>query len=197
MIALCSLLLAGCGVPFVGNLTPEQAAAQMHRSPDGKPQPVTTLGQRALPSGNRVVIYRSKEATPPDGKVMDWLGYAEVERSGLGWQPRSGGAQTVDAAPVGTFVQYGTGSNGGEPNSPVFVYGERLVPEVLAVEATFDNGQTVRDGTADGIFVLATTNAHTLCEIRVLGENDTILRTISDQQPVAFAANGPLPSRCQ
>ncbi len=36
----------------------------------------------------------------------------------------------------------------------MFVYGERLVPDVVTVEATFDNGQTVRDAAADGVFLL-------------------------------------------
>jgi hypothetical protein len=54
----------------------------------------------------------------------------------------------------------------------------------------------VRNTATDGVFVLTTTNANTLCEVRVLGENDTVLRTIADQQPVVFGPNGPLPNRC-
>ncbi len=89
------------------------------------------------------------------------------------------------------------GPTDGDPNPPVFVYGERLVPDVLAVEATFDNGETVRDDATDGIFVVATTGANAVCELRVLGAQDAVLRTITDDQPLAYGPHGPLPHRCQ
>ncbi len=79
----------------------------------------------------------------------------------------------------------------------MFVYGERLVPDVLAVEATFDNGETVRDDATDGIFVVATTGANAVCELRVLGAQDTVLRTITDDQALAYGPHGSLPHRCQ
>jgi hypothetical protein len=75
----------------------------------------------------------------------------------------------------------------------MFVYGERLVP---AVEATFGNGQTVRDAAADGVFLLATTNAQTVCELRVLGAHDAVLRTITEPLPFRSGPPGPLPPTC-
>ncbi len=137
-----------------------------------------------------------------DGNVIALLGYAEVARGGAGWHARARGAQDENDGPTDPLIAFGRASKDGggtdsDPNSPVFVYGERLVPEVLAVEATFDNGETVRDEAADGIFMLATTGTHAVCELRVLGAQDAVLRTITDDQPLAYGPHGPLPHRCQ
>ena len=72
----------------------------------------------------------------------------------------------------------------------------RVVPDVLAVEATFDNGATVCDDAGDGVFVVATTAAHAVCELRVRGAHDTVLRTITEDQLLAYGPHGPLPHRC-
>ena len=202
LVALCALLLAGCGgLPLVGGLTPEHAARHGVVKPDGQPLPLTILGQRILTNGSLVVVYHFERPTP-QGNVIQVLGYKEVVRGGAGWHSREAGAQDESNGPTDPMIAFGRaskdgGATDGDPNKPVFVYGERLVPDVRAVEATFDNGETVRDDAGDGVFVVATTGAHAVCELRVLGEQDAVLRTITDDQPLAYGPQGPLPHRCQ
>jgi hypothetical protein len=202
LFPLCALLLVGCGgLPANGGLTLEQVARQGVVRPDGQPLPLTILGQRALPNGSQVVVYHFERPTL-DGDVIELLGYREVARWGPGWQAREAGAQDENKGPTDPLIAFGRASNDGgatdgDPHKPVFVYGERLVPEVLAVEATFDNGETVRDDAGDGVFVLATTGANAVCELRVLGEHDAVLRTITEDQALAYGPTGPLPHRCQ
>jgi hypothetical protein len=201
LFALCAVLLAGCGgLPLVG-LTPEQAARQGVVKPDGQPLPLMMLGQRALPNGSLVIVYQFERATL-EGGVIQMLGYKEVARGGAGWQSREAGAQDESTGPTDPMITFGRaskdgGPTDGDPNKPVFVYGARVVPDVLAVEATFDNGETVRDDATDGIFVVATTGANAVCELRVLSEHDAVLRTITEDQPLAYGPTGPLPHRCQ
>ena len=72
-------------------------------------------------------------------------------------------------------MSFGGGSSGTQ--SHAILYGETLAPEVVAVEATFDNGQTLRDSAADGVFVVYSDNANAVCSMRILGANDAVLRT--------------------
>ena len=73
LLVLCVLLLSGCGVPFVGSLTPEQAAQQGVVGIGGKPASIDIAGKRQLPNGNIAVLYRSNTTTP-DGQPIKFLG---------------------------------------------------------------------------------------------------------------------------
>lgn len=56
------------------------------------------------------------------------------------------------------------------------VYGRILSPEVAAVEATFNTGETLRDEGNGGMFALTSFRAAEICEFRVLGANDQVLQ---------------------
>ena len=80
--------------------------------------------------------------------------------------------------PAGDFVSYQDDLVSNNDKFPV-VWGETLAPEVLAVEARFSDGETMRDDVANGVFTFANTTAFGVCELRVLGEADKELRKIT------------------
>ena len=178
MFALCVVLLAGCNLPAVGALSPEQAAQQMARGPGGKPDPTQMLGRRTLANGTVIVLHHSTH-TNPDGQQANMLGYTVVERAGLNWQPDTSGALGGTPPPASDFVSYDNGlANDSQGDFPI-MWGETLAPEVVAVEARFSNGEIARDDVANGVFAFASTDAFSVCELRVLGEADKELRKIT------------------
>jgi hypothetical protein len=56
------------------------------------------------------------------------------------------------------------------------VYGRILSPEVAAVEATFDNGETLRDEGNGRMFALTSFRAAEIWEFKVLDANDQVLQ---------------------
>jgi hypothetical protein len=53
--------------------------------------------------------------------------------------------------------------------------GRTLTPEIVAVEATFDAGQTVRDRVDKGVFALAAEDAFNVCEMRLLDTKGSVI----------------------
>lgn len=177
LLVLCVLLLSGCGVPFVGTWTPEQAAQQAAVGIGGKPATIDIAGKRQLSNGKIAVLYRSNTTTP-DGQPIKVFGHTIVERAGLGWTSNGGSAGGgPDLPPASQLVNMSFGGGSSGTQSHAILYGETLTPDVVAVEATFDNGQTLRDSATDGVFVVYSDNANAVCSMRVLGANDAVLRT--------------------
>lgn len=109
--------------------------------------------QACEPYDQMIVLYRPNPAEP-DGQPMKLFGYSMVKRQGLGqhWWRCGGGS---DVPPASSFVDFGSGSSSDGRTSEAILYRQTLAPEVIAVEATFDNGQTLRDRAADGVFAIA------------------------------------------
>jgi hypothetical protein len=86
-----------------GTWTLKQAAQQMAPSTD-----FHMLGACQLPSGKTIVLYHVVSDNMSGKPPMTMFGYVEIKRSGLEWQPRSGGAQGIGDGPppAGTFVIY-------------------------------------------------------------------------------------------
>ncbi len=115
------------------------------------------------------------------------FGHKVMRRNGNTWQVSSTGSYGVETASVPSeqFVTYGisrsqnqsafTRASVNEEHYAI-LYGQVLQPKVLAVEATFDNGKTLRDETHNGSFVLISAGATGVCELRVLGLDNQILR---------------------
>jgi len=198
LVVLCSVVLAGCGVPFVGAMTPEQAALRNGAMlVDGQQLQPQIAGKRQLPNGHIIVLYRA-DMVEADGQATYLFGYSLVQRQGVGWGSGSGGAGGGPKPTVDQLVNLGSGSSMDGRTTYALVYGETLTPDVVAVEATFDNGQTLRDSAADGVFVVYSANANAVCSTRILGANDVVLRT-DDLRPPPDApkheAFGP-PNNC-
>lgn len=60
------------------------------------------------------------------------------------------------------------------------VYGRVIDAGVKYVEAAFDNGATLRDDTAGGIFALVAVGATSVCEIRLLDATRQVLNHLTE-----------------
>ncbi len=177
--AFLLLTLAGCGA-LLGAPTPEQAVRESEtRIHPEIAASLQILGRRSWARGV-VVLYSYVQPARDEMPAMQMFGHSLVERTALGtWQTHGGGAGGSSAPPPKEdWVDFGRGSGSNDQNSYSLIFGRTLSPEVKAVEASFDDGQTLRDTTLDGFFVLITPKLVQACEMRVLGADDQVLRRI-------------------
>ncbi|MCZ7571755.1 MAG: hypothetical protein M5U01_24655 [Ardenticatenaceae bacterium] len=175
-LALLALTTLGCG-RFLGPLlapgaaTPEEA---VRRTVNASPEIAATFrvwGRRQSPHGV-VVLYTTRRPAEDQTAPMEMFQYSLVEWKWGGWWPVSGGGfGSSEPASPEVLVDYGT-SRG----NLTIIFGRVLAPEVSAVEATFDNDQTLRDDAADNVFALIAPAGTAPCELRVLGAEEQVLR---------------------
>lgn len=155
-----------------------------------------------------VIVLYSAMCPTNDGKASTQrvFGHQVVKRDGMGWQVSSGGSFGMGNSPKMTepkmtepktaeqLIDYGISrSKPEESDRYLILYGQILNSKVAAVEATFNNGQVLRDSGRDGAFALVAPNATEICELRVLGTNNQILRKDELVKPKPNSPN--LPSR--
>lgn len=115
------------------------------------------------------------------------FGHKVVKRNGTTWQVSGSDSYGTESksAPSEQLVEYGISrsSNQRSANIPSYheepytiLYGRVLKPNVVAVEVTFNNGKTMRDGSSNGVFALLSDGATGICELRILGADNQILR---------------------
>ncbi len=182
------LLSGGCGVS-PGSMTPEDAVRQETLSHVPNLAAFKVLGTRASERGT-VVIY-TYIMSGPNQEPTPMIGFRLVNRTLWGsWEVTAGSAGNSSEPPSSeNMISYATsGIHGGQFGGDLsIVYGRVLWDQVRAVDATFDNGQTIRDEAADGAFALFTPSRAVACELRVLGAEGKVLRTID-------LARGQIPS---
>jgi hypothetical protein len=149
-------------------------------------------------SARKIVVYRvncrSENIIPIKNRNL--LGHQVVVRKGISWQA-AGSGDHLEVLPQlpGELVQYGIGYNkknaGGDRHA--VIYGEILTPKVAAVEATFDNGKTLRDEGKDGILTMALPDAVEVREVRVLGADSQVLQRDSTSPPTVYVDKLLLP----
>jgi hypothetical protein len=106
------------------------------------------------------------------------VGHQVVRRDGMNWQVSSSGSFGNDVTPrKEQLIDYRT-SKSAKPDGDryMLLYGQVLSPKVTAVEATFNNGQILRDQSVDGVFALVAPEATGVCQVRVLGTDNQILQ---------------------
>jgi hypothetical protein len=150
-----------------------------------------------------VIVLYSAMCPTKDGKASTQrvFGHQVMKRDGMGWQVSSGDSFGMENSPKATdqktaeqLIDYGVGrSRPEESDRYLILYGQILNPKVTAVEATFNNGQVLRDSGSDGAFALAASDATGICELRILGTDNQILRKDELAKPKPDATN--LPSR--
>jgi hypothetical protein len=189
VIVLLALLLSGCAGESKVAPTPEEAVRQHILTAIGsQAEPAKTvqiLGQRQFADGMLVV---SRYGLPganqgaadailsADLAVRQEQGWV-VSLTGGGWEMSGGG--TGDSAPGQwgeQWLSYRLGSTNRPTGREAFFYGQTLAPQVAAVEATFSNGQTLRDHSTDGVFALRSEGANAPCRVRVLNANGELLQ---------------------
>ena len=151
---MLGLVIASCS-PTAIQITPEQAVRQAvaGNAQAGGANNFQVLGKRSWRDGV-VVLYTTNDPWNP---AQDTIGYMFVEQQRGSWQVRasSRGHSAVPAS-VNRRVDYGAGIGFAQVDPFFIVYGRTLAPDVAAVEATFSDGQIVRDTTHDTVFALVT-----------------------------------------
>lgn len=165
--------------------TPEQAMRQQQWtecSPDFA-DCVEPLGTCMAEPGHAVVVYRVLRAI--EGGKPQVFGIRNVKRKGLDWQV-TGGVSTRQLPPSPKhLIEYQYLSDGTRSSFCPMIYGRVLTSaKVTAVEATFNNGQTLRYKTTDGVFALISSkDADSAHYLRVLGVDGQVLEDVDLSQP--------------
>ena len=139
-----------------------------------------------------VVLY---SAVCPSGDIRNAtekiFGHKLLKRNGLGWQV-SGSDSYISLNPSSQvkpkkLLEYDISKRSEAPkdkaqasadplkNDYTVVYGRILEPKVAIVEATFNNGQILRDRVYNNAFSLVASGATGVCELRVFGSDNQIL----------------------
>ncbi len=148
-----------------------------------------------------VIVLYSAMCPTNDGKASTQrvFGHQVMKRDGMGWQVSSGDSFGTEDRPKKTdqktaeqLIDYGVSrSKPEESDRYLILYGQILNPKVGAVEATFNNGQVLRDSGSDGAFALVAPDATGICELRILGTDNQILRKDELAKPKPDPMNLP------
>ncbi|MDX2240498.1 MAG: hypothetical protein NW224_07435 [Leptolyngbyaceae cyanobacterium bins.302] len=188
-LTVCVGLAAlGSGYALLEN-TPDQVIHQNVSCPNtgsANVQEFQVLGTYRWAKGV-IVLYSALCTTQhPKGGMQRVFGHQVVKREGMNWQISSSDSYSVKRNPHSPekLIEYGI-SQAVEKSGDRYtiLYGQFLTPKVGTVEATFDNGQVIRaDGKGKG-FALISAGAANVCELRVLGPDDQLLRREDLSQP--------------
>ncbi len=132
------------------------------------------------------VVYRAQ--CPPSARYPkgdEFASFALVRWSWLSWRDigaNFGHRYTQDEFRhrAGDVASYTIGSgNDLAVGQYALVTGRLLTQrEVVAVEASFDNGETIREQVNGSVYLLFSPASTTACELRVLGANRVLQRTV-------------------
>ncbi len=148
-----------------------------------------------------VIVLYSAICPTKDGKTPTQrvFGHQVMKRDGMGWQVSSGdsfgmdnSAKSTDTKTAEQLIDYGVSRSQVEGSDRYLIlYGQILNPKVAAVEVTFNNGQVLRDKGVDGAFALVSPGATGICELRILGTDNQILRKDELAKPKPDSINLP------
>ncbi len=146
------------------------------------------------------------------------FGHQVVKRDGMNWQVSSSASYGMNSNTQASekLIEYGTSkfkevsdthagpgkTESGKTERYTILYGQILTPKVTAVEVTFDNGRVMRDEGLEGAFALVSPGSAGVCELRILGADNQILRkeylSAPDplDQPKRLVSDRPNTSSC-
>jgi hypothetical protein len=188
-VGLLALTTSSCALSSLLTIMPQRVVDQTVNCPTGgkaKAERFKVLSTQAWSQGVIVLYSAFCPADNAKTPMLQIFGHKVVKRNGMAWQVSSSGSYGTEkeAAPSSQLVEYGISRSSNQPKSRSFpheepytiLYGRVLKPKVVAVEATFDNGKTVRDENSNGVFALFSAGATGICELRILGADNQILR---------------------
>jgi hypothetical protein len=163
-----------------GSDTPTKVVYQFASCPTGhnqKAESVQVLGTHRWARG--VVVLYSALCSSGDRKttLKRIVGHEMIERQGRQWHVSGGDSYRVERSSREKLIDYRLGiSQGVGGDRYAILYGQFLSPKVKTVEATFNNGEILRHQGDAEAFVMVAPGATTICELRILGEDNKILR---------------------
>lgn len=190
IIGVLALIATGCTLSSYAivllSTVPKEIINQAIPCPTDRPIPAKNLQVLSTHRWSKGIVLLYSGVCPGENhsrSVRRVLGYKAVKRAGMNWQVR--GSESFDLetpSPSASkasqaLIDYEI-SKSLRPKDDRYtiLYGQALSPKVVAVEATFDNGQTVRDQSGDGVFALVASGATGVCQLRVLGADNQILQ---------------------
>ncbi len=204
-LAVLASMLTGCGPLRIisallpGPTSPTQAAWQA-TSGGSIAGSFKIWGTRLWPGG-AVVLYTRRQPGTVSASPIQWFGDVMVRQDGSHWRPANSSEGGTTATPVG-LVDYGSGSGNSDTTGPYsMVYGRVLTAGkragVATVDAVFANGQKLHDQASNGIFVLITPHATTVCRFQVRDTHGHVLQRY-DLADSIVPGKGPVgPSGCR
>jgi len=137
-----------------------------------------------------IVLYSALCAENAKGKLQRVFGHQVVKREGMNWQVSSSDSYSISNPKQASerLIEYGVSQakeTGGDRYT--ILYGQFLTPKVSAVEVTFDNGQVLRDDGKSKAFALISSGAASVCELRILGPDNQLLRRENLSRPNSLA----------
>ena len=196
-------LLSSCGSSLSG-ATPQEAVLKT----TGLPASIKFHGERAgLRTLGRIVLL-SLDSVDAQGQPQPirhyW--YKRVHREWLGaWSAGDGGecaSDTKSIAPNSLIVYNAHRHNNiagydDEAHDFSVICGRRVVPEVVAVEAQFADGQILRDNITEDMFFIVIPQLVPACTLRIMGRDTTVLHELVPDYTNEEGRNGPPPDTAE
>lgn len=185
---VCFLGIAGIGCSSsafaMWNALPRELLRQGIACPSNKSNKTVPAKELQLLATQRwatgvVAIYSANCPYPQKHTNQQVFGYKVIRRAGMNWFVSSSDAYAVPpkSASPKRFVQFwvsrSTSANG---DRYTILSGQVFSPKVTAIEASFDNGQVLRNNASNGVFALVAPDAMEICEVRVIGLDNQILQ---------------------
>ena len=187
---LLALTTSSCALVSLLPIMPQRLIEQTVNCPIGgnaKAERFKVLDTQAWSQGVIVLYSALCPAGNAKAPTLQIFGHKIVKRNGIVWQVSGSGSYgTAKAdAPSQQLVEYDISRSSSQSHNQntstneepyTILYGRVLTSKVVAIEASFNNGKTVRDTSRNGVFALLSAGATGICELRVLGADDQILR---------------------
>ncbi|WP_421656979.1 hypothetical protein [Leptothermofonsia sp. ETS-13] len=178
---LVGLTISSCAISILATALPKELIQQTIACPtDGKAK-IENFQVVSTHRWSQGVVVLFSGLCPGEGKaaMKRIIGHKVIKRSGIHWQISSSDSYVLKNAPSKPekLVNYRVNRSPNQNSDRYTVlYGQILKPKVATVEATFNNGQILRDHSSNSAFVLIATGATGVCEVRILGSDNQILR---------------------
>lgn len=181
MSGLAILITAGCAVSLQ-TAVPKELFHQSVACPTNhntKAADLQVLSTHKWSKG-LVVLYSALCPSKSHPAVMQRVfAHTVVKRTGMNWQISGSDSFGIQdkQLPAEQLVDYDISQSAGQGRDRyTILYGQFLASKVSAVEATFDNGKVIRARGNNGMFALISPGATAVCELRILGADNQILR---------------------
>lgn len=193
---LIGLTTSSCALSILATALPKDLIQQSaFCSTDGKVRAEDFQVLSTQRWSNGVIVLFSGLCPGDDRKaaMKRIFGHKVVKRSGIGWQVSGSDSYSPKALQTRpeTLIDYNISrSEKQQGDRYTILYGQVLKPKVAVVEATFNDGQILRDRSSNGVFALMALGATGVCEVRILGTDNQILRQEDPGISVKFSKDG-------
>lgn len=181
-LLLCSiglLLLTAGGAASLLEAAPDTALYEPVSCPiDGqKAQSYQVLSKQKWSRGV-VVLYSAVCPGSSQAPARQMFGHQLVERNGMNWQVSGSDSFRTRSTTAKSerLIDYRISRASKPGDRYTVLYGQILSKKVAVVEATFDNGQILREQASNGVFALVAPGATGVCELRLFGNDNQIFR---------------------